>query len=479
LSQQSEFTRFVQAYPDYSATGVIDELRSKEYARLDQQSHVYLDYTGGGLYSEQQLTDHFRMLHSGVFGNPHSVNPTSTAMTELVDRARQFVYSFFNASEDDYFVIFTPNASAALKHVGESFPFQASSRFVLSADNHNSVNGIREFARSRGASTTYLPLIADSLRLEPEETSRILQTRDPAVRNLFAFPGQSNFSGVQHPLSLIEQAQSLGWDVLLDAAAFVPTNRLDLSKHKPEFVSMSFYKMFGYPTGVGCLMMRKPMLDKLVRPWFAGGTVRIVTAQGDGHYMASDEAAFEIEIGLKHIERIGIDTIHERVSCLTGWLLDVLTQLRHSNGMPLVHIHGPEDLSARGGTVSMNLCDVDGALFDIRRVEELASEQRISLRTGCFCNPGAGEFAHQLSKAEISQFFEQQDGMSFDQLRIKIRDCYGKEVGAIRVSVGIASTFEDVDRFLQFARAFIDKRAADIGDTARSQSPDVLQRDSA
>jgi DNA-directed RNA polymerase specialized sigma24 family protein len=46
---------------------------------------------------------------------------------------------------------------------------------------------------------------------------------------LFAYPAQSNFSGVQHPLSWVCQAQGAGYDVLLDAAAFVPANRLDLA----------------------------------------------------------------------------------------------------------------------------------------------------------------------------------------------------------------------------------------------------------
>ena len=45
--------------------------------------------------------------------------------------------------------------------------------------------------------------------------------------------------------------------MLLDAAAFVPTNRLDLGRWHPDFVALSFYKMFGYPTGVGCLLARK------------------------------------------------------------------------------------------------------------------------------------------------------------------------------------------------------------------------------
>ena len=91
--------------------------------------------------------------------------------------------------------------------------------------------------------------------------------------NLFAYPAQSNFSGVQHALEWIPQAQEAGWDVLLDAAAFVPTNRLDLSSWHPDYVALSFYKIFGYPTGIGVLLVRRPALAKLRRPWYAGGTL--------------------------------------------------------------------------------------------------------------------------------------------------------------------------------------------------------------
>ena len=41
------------------------------------------------------------------------------------------------------------------------------------------------------------------------------------------------------------------WLVLLDAASYVSTCRLDLSRCTPDFVCMSFYKMFGFPTGLG------------------------------------------------------------------------------------------------------------------------------------------------------------------------------------------------------------------------------------
>jgi len=166
------------------------------------------------------------------------------------------VLDFFRASPEEYVAIFTPNATGALRLVGEAYPFRPGDRFLLTFDNHNSVNGIREFARARGAETTYVPSVAPELRVDEDLLPRYLTEVGGDHHNLFAYPAQSNFSGVQHPLAWIEQAHEHGWDVLLDAAAYVPTNRLDLSRWHPDFVALSFYKMFGWPTGVGCLIAR-------------------------------------------------------------------------------------------------------------------------------------------------------------------------------------------------------------------------------
>ena len=143
-------TAFLKAYPTYAATRHIDDLRATEYGRLDDCDQVYLDYTGGGMYALSQVRQHALLLGGCVFGNPHSSNPSSSASTVLVEQARRCVLEYFNASPDEYVAIFTPNASGALKLVGESFPFETGDHYVLTFDNHNSVNGIREFAR-RGA----------------------------------------------------------------------------------------------------------------------------------------------------------------------------------------------------------------------------------------------------------------------------------------------------------------------------------------
>jgi molybdenum cofactor sulfurtransferase len=454
-------------WPDYETTRALDDLREKEYSRLDRLGHVYLDYTGAGLYAASQVRDHFRLLESHVFGNPHSHNPTSAPITELIERCRRAVLAYFSASEDEYVVIFTANASQALKLVGEAYPFGPDGHYLLTFDNHNSVNGIREFARARHAAVTYVPLSLPEMRADEEKLQEYFGQARPGVHKLFAYPAQSNFSGVQHPLDWIPKAKLLGWDVLLDAAAFVPTNQLDLSQWHPDFVSISFYKMFGYPTGVGCLVARREALAKLKRPWFAGGTITVASVQGDRYFLAEGASAFEdgtpdylgipgVEIGLRHLESAGLDLIHTRCRCLTAWLLHELLSLHHSNGSPLVRVYGPLDTRQRGATVALNLYDPAGRIIDHLRVEQLATRRRISLRTGCFCNPGGGETALHLSRSELVGCFSQHQQQDSRFTRDDFRQCIdSKGTGAVRASLGIVSNFDDVSSFAEFIREFV------------------------
>ena len=456
---------FAAAHPEYEGTGSIDELRARDFGRLDALGHVYLDYTGSGLYAESQVRRHSDLLLGHVFGNPHSTNPTSIESTRVVERCRRGVLDFFGAADDEYAVVFTANASHALKLVGESYPFAPGDQLLLTFDNHNSVNGIREFDRARGARTLYLPMVPPELRVDEAVLDRALEGAVAGGHNLFAYPAQSNFSGVQHPLEWIAEAQARGWDVLLDAAAFVPTNRLDLGRWHPDFVALSFYKMFGYPTGVGALIARKAALAGLHRPWFAGGTINVASVQADRFVLAPGVAGFEdgtpdftnipaVEVGLELLRSIGVDRVHDRLEALTGWLIEELLSLRHGNGRPLVRLYGPGTTERRGATLAMNLYDASGHVIDHASVERSAGERMISLRTGCFCNPGAGEVALGLTRPEIEHCFAAGDSrMTYDDLR---RCIDPHEAGAVRVSLGLVSNFADVFAFREYARGFLE-----------------------
>jgi len=292
----------------------------------------------------------------------------------------------------------------------------------------------------------------------------------PRRRGLLAYPAQSNFSGVHHPLRWIEMAHEHGYDVLLDAAAYVSAHRLDLSVVKPDFVPVSWYKVFGYPTGVGSLIARREALRRLWRPWFAGGSVYLAGVEGDWHTLAPGEARFEdgtpnflqipaLEAGLAWVDAIGMDQIRTRVMCLTGWLIERLAALRHGNGTPMARIYGPASTRDRGGAVAFNLLDPRGRIVDERAVAQATTAAGISIRTGCFCNPGATEGAFNLTKADWRRALRA-GARTMDQNL----DLLGLPSLALRASLGLASTVDDVERFLAFVELTYRDRAAGAGD---------------
>lgn len=59
-----------------------------------------------------------------------------------------------------------------------------------------------------------------------------------------------------------------------------------------------------------------------------------------------------------------------------------------------------------------------------------------------------------ISKQElVSCFSDPERGMTYGDLRLCID---GKSTGAVRVSAGIVSNFDDVFRFAEFAKKFLD-----------------------
>lgn len=440
-----------------------ERLVSEEYPYLEENGQTYLDYTGGNLYAIKQLDEHHHLLKSNVFGNPHSTNPTSQLATKYVKAARQKVISFFNA--EDYYCVFTQNASGALKIVGECYPFDQESFLLLLADNHNSVNGIREYAQRRGGQYQYCSIQYEDLRIDEEMLIKLLEAQNEKPHKLFAFPAQSNVSGVKHDLNWIKEAQSRGWDVMLDAAAYVPTSKLDLKVVQPDFVSVSFYKIFGYPTGIGCLLVRKDKFAKLVKPWFAGGTVTLASVQSKHHYLADNHERFEngtisyldlpaITIGLNHVESIGMERLNQRVGALMDYLYKRLKTLKHDNGEPIVRIFGPEHRKDTGGTMIMNFFDVSGEMYPFEYIEAKTNERSISIRSGCFCNPGIDEINNCLTTDELSQYFSSREkGDYYDMIHF-----LNKMRGATRVSVGIASRKNDLDVFIEFVEGLKNKK---------------------
>jgi len=194
--------------------------------------------------------------------------------------------------------------------------------------------------------------------------------------------------------------------------------------------------------------------------------------QGGWHRFTDDESAFEdgtvnflgipdVTTGLAWISDIGIDLIHRRVGYLTSWLLRGLADLKHDNGAPMVRLYGPPDGAARGGAVAFNFLHARGAVVDERAVARDTSAAGISVRTGCFCNPGAGEWAFGLTQQTVRGPWR-----AFLRNNMKTVDDYLELTGlpsggAVRVSLGLVSTLSDVETFLDFAERTYRDRETD------------------
>ena len=251
---------FLAAHPCLDG---LDELRATEYARLDASGNVYLDYTGGGLYAESQLARApARCCATSVFGNPHSANPTSAAATALVEQARAAVLALLpRLAERVRLRSSPPNATGALRLVGEAYPFAPATASCSPSDNHNSVNGIREFARARGRRDRLRAARAARAARRRARAARATSTTPPAAPQPVRLPRAVELLRRQAPARVDRRGARAG----LGRAARRRRVRADqparpVGAGTPDFVALSFYKMFGYPTGVGALLARRDAL---------------------------------------------------------------------------------------------------------------------------------------------------------------------------------------------------------------------------
>ncbi|PRW20464.1 Molybdenum cofactor sulfurase [Chlorella sorokiniana] len=493
----------------YGYGGRIDEIWAKEIGtRLPPDEH-YIDFTGSSLYWNSQVEGAMRELQTAVFGNPHSSNPSSLRTEARVEELRRRVLDFFGADPSIYDIVWTRSGTGALHILGETFPFTPGSRFAYLDSNHNSVLGIREYAKLAGAEhgavseaeveawlagepgASLPPILQEDgkaghpkrhhskrprleaaaadaaaaaapggrrqlaaqpagqqgLALALEELGDPLDLEQASgtgrqhgrkhhsgsggggsggssgepgeggdkpgeapVLNLFAFPGMDNFGGVMYPLRWVRAVQAKStrrqrWKVLLDAAAFVPSHPLNLTETPADFVDMSMYKLFGYPTGVGALIARHEDIAAARKLYWGGGSVFLATSHLDWRLLRPCGAErFEdgtlpflnilgLSYGLDVYNELGWANIERHTNAIREWLYSQLPQLRHSNGAPMLRVlgnhSGPDSSWKQGATFNFQILKPNGEVFSYRRAGTAMVAAGFHMRTGCTCNPGA------------------------------------------------------------------------------------------
>ncbi|XP_057887926.1 molybdenum cofactor sulfurase [Melospiza georgiana] len=470
------FRAFLDARPagceyGYGHGDGLRALRDREFPRL--RGITYLDHAGSALFPESLLTAFTDDLRNNVYGNPHSQNISSKLTYDTIEHVRYRILQHFHTTAEDYTIIFTSGCTAALKLIAESFPWipegtkQPSSRFCYLTDSHTSVVGMRGITASMNVLSVPIKpkeiLVAES-RLPAEE-------QNCTTPHLFSYPAQSNFSGTKYPLSWIQDIKSGRlypiklpgkWFVLLDAASYVSTSPLDLGVHQADFIPISFYKIFGFPTGLGALLVNNRIAPLLRKTYFGGGTAAAYLA-GEDFYFPRKSIAERFEdgtvsfldiIALKHgfdvLEKLtgGMEKIKQHTFALAHYTYTVLSNLKYANGAPVVRIYSDTDFSnpdAQGPIINFNVLDENGQVLGFAQVDSMASLHNIHVRTGCFCNTGACQMHLGISNEDIQRNLQAGHvcGDNIDLLD-------GRPTGSVRISFGYMSSFEDAQTFLNF-----------------------------
>ena len=251
---------------------------------------------------------------------------------------------------------------------------------------------------------------------------------------------------------------------MLDIAKAASTSPINLHNLNPDMACLSFYKLFGAPTGLGALLVRRNVTSILQQSsryrYFGGGSVDMVLPttvmrkvglvhHGTTHF----RGIAELVHGIHELNAVGgMTAIQQHTMCLANELRQRLRALRHSNGTSLVQIYGNSNTTSESGPiVTFNLRYYDGSFVGYNEVSKLAAihSPPIQLRTGCFCNPGACQEALGLSDEQIQDNYEVSGHVCGDHIDI----IHGRPTGAIRVSLGKDSIWEDVDVFVSFVQA--------------------------
>lgn len=514
--------------------------KNSEFSHVSEQ--IFLDHAANGIYMSSLVKDYYNKLTNtteqdnqnglqetwSLFSNPHSHSQSGLYTNMYIELTRNKVLSLFNTNQNEYDVVFVMNATHGLKLLAECFDFeQNSSCFAYLNDNHTSVVGMREIISESNSNTSvYCLFEADDLsstafnsacsfdaKLVKLNKNRNTTELNNNSRNLFVYPAQSNFNGRKYSLELIDCIQKHGinlnilneqneparkeeiknnWFTCLDTASFVCSSKLDLSVHKPEFMVISFYKIFGFPTGIGALLIKKNervrnCLNK--KKYFGGGTVsmalidedRVCMKNSSFHEFLEDGTISYLQIigvrlAIDKMEKLtlnkGIQLIQSYVEHLTNYCVDGLSGLKHFNGQSLVEIYRREINSSiktnHGPIISFNLKKSNGDYIGFTLVDKLAQENKINLRTGCFCNIGACQMFMQHLKDKRSfvdnyELYGHKCGDHIDLIN-------GKPTGAIRISFGYCTIKQEIDTFMEFLKAnFMEtKQEVDRNDSANS-----------
>lgn len=346
----------------------------------------------------------------------HNANPGRSGHTaaieagQIVLETRQRLADFLGA-EDAANVIFTFNCTDSL-NLAIKGSLNYGDHVITTMLEHNSVlRPLNELARRGRINLTILPPRNNGF-IEPADVESAIR---PNTR-LIAVTHASNVTGTIQPVAAIGLiARRHGIRYLIDGAQALGGIPVNVQALGCDLYAFPGHKSLLGPQGTGGLYIRPETELYTLRE---GGT-----GTSSDNMLQPKELPERYESGTVNLPGIaglgaGCEYVAEKLSSIMSHERELANALYEGlREMPGVTLYSPAEEAARAGIVSFNLDD-----FSSAQVADALARAGIAVRGGLHCAPGAHGFLGTLGR------------------------------GAVRVSVGHANTFEEVEDFFRTLR---------------------------
>jgi cysteine desulfurase family protein (TIGR01976 family) len=358
-----------------------DDIRSHFPAlQREQNGHPVAYFDGpGGTQTPRQVADAMvdYLYHHNA--NTHWAYPTSAETDRMLERAREAMCDFLNASPQE--IIFGANSTTLAFHVSRALGRQCSAGdeiVVTELDHHANVGPWQALQRERGVTLRTVRMNTETGALDWSD----FESKVNARTRLVAVGAASNALGtVTDVARAVGLAHTVGALAFIDAVHFAPHQLVDVQAIGCDFLMCSAYKFYG--PHVGVMYCRREILESLpfakLQPAPDTAPERAETGTLNHEGITGVAAAVDFLASLApHGSRrerleIAFQALHERGTALTRQLWSGLAAIED------VTLYGPGLDAPRTSTVAFT---VDG--LPSREVARRLAERGLFLSHGDF-----------------------------------------------------------------------------------------------
>lgn len=365
---------------------------------------IYFDHNATTPLDERVLDAMLPYLKT-FYGNPSSLYRQGRAVRSAIDTAREHVASLAGSLPSQ--IIFTSGGTESNNLALTAIRSQTG--LAISAIEHPSISEPAAYLQGQGHNLTVIEVNADGL-IEPDTIDKIIARKPDLVSIMLA----NNETGIILDVArYTEQLKSYGIKVHTDAVQALGKIPVDFNRLGVHLMSLSSHKIYG-PKGCGALVFVR---DAPIKPFFLGG------GQEQGFRAGTENAAAIVGFGkAAELAKIELNERMDRLLVLRKKLESALSAIpgliifaRHAERLP--------------NTVQFGIPDIDGEMLLMK-----LDQKRISVSSGSACASGGGETSPVLTAMGVES---------------------GLAKSAIRISLGIKNTEEEVKSFINQLRTLV------------------------